>query len=94
MAIKIGERSLATRRPQDLDAALVAATGCNALEMARILGGYANPGQVATALRPFLPEDAPSTPELAAEIAVCLDDVLPAVRKLYADAPAPAEKEG
>jgi len=92
MAIKIGERSIPTRKPQDLDAALADVAGCNAAEMARILAGYPNPGQVATALRPFLPEDAPGIPDLAAELAGDMGTVVPAVRKLYADAEAPADK--
>jgi hypothetical protein len=85
MTIKIGGRTLSTRRPKDLDAALEASTGCNAVEIARILAGYPNAGQVAAALQPFLPDDAPSGTDLASEIAsgdlaVTVTDV----RKLYA----------
>ena len=90
MAIKVGERSISTRKPQDLDAALSAGPGCNAAEMARMLAGHPTAGHVATALRPFLPESEVSIPELASEIAAHMDDVLPAVRKLYGDGDAPA----
>lgn len=69
MSIKIGERTLATRRPTDLDVALVEASGCNAAETQRMLGSDASPGHVARALLPFLAEaERPSLAELAAEI--------------------------
>ncbi len=94
MDIKIGDKSFKTRRPSDLDAALRAATGCNAAETAKQLGGWPSPGRVASALRPFLPEDAPSTPDVARMIAASENapDVLVSVKKLYADAAVPAAK--
>lgn len=96
--IKIGKTSYTTRKPADLDAALLETTGCNAAEAARHLAGWPAPGRIASALRPFLPDDAPATPELAAAIAVADDgpEILVAVKKLYVDkaAPAPAETEG
>ncbi len=73
MPITIGGQSLATTRPDDLDAQLVAATGCNAAEMAAIVSGpRVGAVMVARALAPFLAADAPRGGELAAEIA--LDD--------------------
>lgn len=84
MDIKIGDKPFKTRKPGDLDAALRETTGCNAAETAQQLGGYPNPGRIASALRPFLPDDAPSMPELAHMIAVADDiEILAAVRKLY-----------
>ena len=94
MTIKIGDRSYSTRKPKDLDAALEQVTGCNAAEIARVLAGFPSPGQVAAALLPFLPDDAPAAQDLAVEIAND-PDVLGAVRKLYADAAAaPAAAKG
>ena len=84
MDIKIGEKSLKTRKPTDLNAALLATTGCSTAETTAQLGGFPTPGRIATALRPFLNDDAPSTPELAHMIAVADGvEVLAAVRKLY-----------
>lgn len=54
MSIKIGERTLATTRPADLDAALVASTGCSAAEHVAMLGPTCTAYQIARALRPFL----------------------------------------
>jgi hypothetical protein len=65
VTIKIGEKTLATRRPADLDAQLVAATGCTAAEQVNMLGLRSTPFQVARALRPFLDKEAPPVPELA-----------------------------
>jgi hypothetical protein len=81
--ITIGERSYTTHKPKDLDAALLESTGCNAAETAAAMAGNPNPGRLASALRPFLPDDAPSLPDLAAEIATSGDGVLAKVRKLY-----------
>lgn len=90
MDIKIGDKSFKTRKPQDLDAVLLATTGCNAVEAAKQLGGWPSPGRIASALRPYLPDDAPSTPEIAQMIASADNgpDVLVAVKKLFADAAA------
>jgi len=87
MEIKIGDKSHKTRKPSDLDAALLASTGCNAAETAQQLAGSPSAGRIASALRPFLPDDAPSTPELAHAIAASgqASDYLASVSKLYAD---------
>lgn len=87
MDITLGGKPLKTRKPTDLDAALLATTGCNATETVRQLNGWPTPGRIASALRPFLSDDAPSTPELADSIArQDTAEVLAAVKKLYADA--------
>ena len=88
MDIKIGDKSFKTRKPSDLDAALISTTGCNAVETVRHLAGWPTAGRIASALRPFLPEDGPSTPELATDIAAAEDgpELLVSVKKLYADA--------
>lgn len=97
MTIKIGERTLATRRPQNLDVQLVEATGCDAAEMARMLGSDAHPGSVAHALMPLLADgDRTSIAELASEIATAgTADVAAQVTALLApvadDKPAPAK---
>lgn len=88
MDIKIGEKSFRTRKPSDLDAALLSTTGCSAVETAKHLAGWPTPGRVASALRPFLPDDAPSVPDLAQDIEGADEgpEILVAVKKLYADA--------
>lgn len=93
--VTIGEATLSTRKPQDLDAALLASTGCSASEVATIIAGTPNAGQIAAALRPFLPQNAAHTNELAQNIADSgLDAVADQVRKLYAsDTPAPVAEE-
>jgi len=69
MTIQIGERSLSTRRPKDLNRALLAETGCDAVEFARMLGGAPLAGTIASGLLPWLAEDdRPALPVLAAEI--------------------------
>ena len=96
MTVTIGEVTLPTRKPQDLDAALLASTGCSASEVATILAGTPNAGQIAAALRPFLPQNAAHTNELAQNIVDSdISAVADQVRKLYVnDAPAPvAEKQ-
>jgi hypothetical protein len=99
--IKIGKVELRTSRPKDLDAALIAATGVNAAEMASMLRGYPRAQTIAQALRPFLAEDGPSMPELASEIALAdMREVQAKVAKLYGEveteaspAPPPAGEE-
>lgn len=88
MTVKIGDRQLATRRPQDLDRLLLEDTGCNAAEIATMLAGSPLAGLVARALRPFLPEgEAPPGLDLAAEIAEAgTIDVARRVAALYAAA--------
>lgn len=67
--ITIGDTKLATRRPADLDGALIAATGCNATEHVAMLTNRPTPIGLANALRPYLTgDDAPSAAELAAMI--------------------------
>lgn len=86
MEIKIGEKSFRTRKPSNLDAVLIANTGCSAAEAVGHLNGWPSSGRIASALRPFLPDDAPSVPELAQSIASADNgpEVLIAVKKLYA----------
>jgi hypothetical protein len=101
MTIKIGGQSYATRRPTDLDAQLVGATGLNASEHARVIAGDPLASQVATAVRPFLGKDAPSVPELASAIAADdFDRIRGEVVALYGEpaeapaAPATEKKNG
>lgn len=88
MTVEIGGKTLPTRRPQDLDKALLAETGCNAAEFARMIGGQPLAGTVASALLPFLPEEGrPSASELAATIeAAGPAGVAAQVARLYAAA--------
>ncbi len=67
--ITIGERKLETRRPADLDAALIAVTGCSASEHAAMLSGGGGPAQIAKALHPMLSEEIslPALGQLIAE---------------------------
>ncbi len=90
--IKIAGKDLATKRPSDLDAQLIASTGCGAKEIETLLG--AGPDRAARALAPFLDKDAPALNVLAQQIAGD-SAAIPAIRKLYADAlagPAAVEK--
>lgn len=65
--MKIGKTTVDLQdRPDDLDARLIAATGCDASEIAGMLAGNPIAGLVANALLPFLGEG--SAPELAALI--------------------------
>lgn len=84
--IAIGKASHKTHRPKDLDDRLIAATGCNAAEVAGMLGGQPSARFVATALTPFLGDDAPSLPDLTDAIAGD-GGAQAAVRKLYASEP-------
>lgn len=83
----IGGASYALRQPRDLDADLLASTGCDAAEAAKHLAGWPSPNRIASALRPFLSDDAPCIPALAQEIADADDgpEVLIGVKQLYAD---------
>lgn len=95
--MKIGEKSYTPRKPANLDERLIEATGCNAAEMARILGASPLAGTVANALLPFLPEkDRPTLASLAREIrAAGIVTVAADVRKLFGEiAPEPAAPEG
>jgi hypothetical protein len=93
MPIKIGDKTLSTSRPKDLDAA-VADTGLSGEEVRRGLGG-GMAYQVAQALRPWLGNDAPSVPELASLIAVAgLEDVRRQVIGLYGEPEPKARASG
>lgn len=88
--ITIGEHKLPTSRPADLDAALIASTGCGAAEHAGMLRAGGTAFQVAQALHPLLGKDAPSVGELAGIIG---DEQLADARRAVADLlAAPAEK--
>lgn len=99
MTITISGKTFATRKPADLDAALVVTTGCNARENLNIVSGHPLPSKIAAALRPFLPDDGPSVPELAImvekELALPSNTLIADARKLLAsgDAPAAIEKK-
>lgn len=103
MEITIGGKAYRTRKPSDLDKALLGTTGCSAAEIASHLGGWPSAGRIASALHTFLPDDAPSAPELALAIAASEDgpEILVSVKKLYAPdeaetpaTPAPSTKPG
>ena len=68
MPITIGGQSLATNRPSDLDAQLLASTGCNAAEHRAMLAKNGSPFQIARALKPMLVDDDRPVGELAAAI--------------------------
>lgn len=85
MSITIGEHILATQRPVDLDAKLIAATGCTAAEHATMLEkGSAAPYQIARVLAPLLVEPIAMS-ELADMISVAdQGQVVAEVRSLLA----------
>lgn len=87
--IKIADKDLKTSRPADLDARLIASTGCGTSEVETLLA--AGPDRAARALAPFLDKDAPALIELAQMIAAD-SAAIPAIRKLYADVPVVVEK--
>lgn len=92
MTLKIGTATFATRRPTDLDAQLVNATGCSSAEIDHLLAS--GPDRVAAAALPFILKDAPSLVDLARAIAAD-PAAIEQVRALYAnlpDAPAPNEE--
>lgn len=98
MTIQIGDDTLKIKTPADLDARLIAITGCNAAEIGRIIRGFTIASSLAAALLPFL-ADPISIPELADKIeAAGVDEVKPAILALYAPvAPsqeAPADDKG
>jgi hypothetical protein len=78
--IKIAGNDLKTATPKDLNEQLVAATGCSAGEVAKILA--AGPARAASALRPFLEADVLPGGELGAAIASD-PDALSVIAKLY-----------
>lgn len=83
--IVIGGQSYPVACPSDIEARLLAATGCSAVELAGALGDFTT-GNIAHAVRPFLADDAPSAPELAQGFAADLErdraGTLAAVRAL------------
>jgi hypothetical protein len=88
MTIKIGNTTYKIRTPGDLDAVLVDATGCDATEMARMIGGTPQASHLARALHPFLHAEegeVPHVSEVAAQIAAADDESIAGqVRALYA----------
>ena len=80
--LKIGETSYKTRRPADLDAQLVASTGCSAAEIDKLIAS--GPDRMAHAVAPFLGKDAPEHCELARAIAAD-PAAAESVRQLYLD---------
>lgn len=85
MPIEIAGVRYATSRPDDLDARLVAATGCASAEIEHLLVSGAD--RIAAAVLPFLAKDAPALVDLANAIAADPDAVAQ-VRALYATPPA------
>lgn len=97
MTITIGETQFPTRKPKDLDAALIATTGCNASENLALISANTLPGRIAAAVRPFLSDDAPQVADLATLIEAHLaqegNTLVADAKKLFAAAEvAPAEK--
>lgn len=94
--MKIGDKTLKLRkRPSDIEAQLLASTGCSEAEVAAWLRGNPLPGLVAAALLPFVEGgDAPAIPELADAIATAgVAGVAAEVAKLY-DAAKPEIQKG
>ncbi len=80
--IKFGHLELNTSQPDDLDAKLVAATGCSSAEVELLLG--AGPDRIARALRPFLNAEAPDQSTVARAVANDQAAAIEGIRKLYA----------
>ncbi|WP_242140870.1 hypothetical protein [Sphingomonas sp. TREG-RG-20F-R18-01] len=95
MMLTIGNTTLATRQPADLDAILVASSGCNAAEHAAMIR-KGTPFQVARAAMPFLvDEDAPSIGALASMIdGADLADVRDQVLALLSPVGVPVAHDG
>ena len=68
MTIRIGGRELPTTRPSDLDAQLIAITGCSAAENAAMLGNGSTPFQVARALHPLIADGEISVADLTSMV--------------------------
>ena len=86
--IKLNGEQYKTSRPADLDAKLIAATGCSSAEIGTLLA--AGGDRAAAALRPFL--EAEALPGLELNRAIAADPgAREAIRDLYAKVPA-AEK--
>jgi hypothetical protein len=86
--LKIGtlELALLASRPDDLDAQLIASTGCSSAEIETLLS--AGPDRIARAALPFLAEGAPDHATIARAVVGNIDAARDTVRALYA---APAE---
>lgn len=85
MSIEIAGVRYATKRPDDLDAQLVAATGCSPSEIEHLLVSGAD--RVAAAVLPFIVKDAP--PIVALANAIAGDPAaIEQIRALYATTPA------
>lgn len=78
--LKIGGTSYKTRRPTDLDAQLIASTGCSAAEIDKLIA--AGPDRMAHAVAPFV--DDTDHCELARAIAGD-QDAADQIRQLYSD---------
>lgn len=93
MTITIAGTKLAIRKPADLDAALIAATGCSAAENLAMVNGTPHAARLAPAILPFLAEP-PALSDLAVLVATDLatpgSTLVADVQKLYAPVePAP-----
>ena len=86
--MKIGTATYQVKRPNDLDAQLLASTGCSPAELSQILGASPIAGTVAQVLLPFLPEkERPDLATLARQISEAgIVEVAAAVRALLGDA--------
>ncbi|MBB5684291.1 hypothetical protein [Sphingobium boeckii] len=96
MTVQIGDKTYRVRKPKDLDAELLATTGCSAAEMEKILAGSPLAHLVARAILPFIDakEGEPVVSQgLAEEIAAAgVTAVSIEARKLYAPAAEAAAK--
>jgi hypothetical protein len=73
MQIAIAGQKLASALPDDLDAKVIAATGCSVEELVASLDSGPAPSLVAELLHPCLAgKDAPAKPTLASLIAIAL----------------------
>lgn len=91
MTIMIGGKPHPTRRPADLDAKLIASTGCASSEIETVL--RAGNSHAAHALRPFLADDVLPGPALARAIAA-EPMIRDEIRKLYAGSAKPGAGGG
>lgn len=93
MTIQIGGRALPTTRPADLEAQLIAITGCSAAENAAMIRNGSTPFQVARALHPLIADDSVSVADLVAAIDdTNIVDVRRQAQALLAEPPMVAEQ--
>ena len=87
MKITIGGITYETRKPEDLDKQVIAATGCSCAELLQSFASAPTPATLAAVLLPHLPDDGPSLPELARAIAAEPDlvGVIRTVRRVAAE---------